>query len=1161
MPIAMIFAMAGMGVVYLTSGGNSRNPMFLFFPAMMAVSALGAIVNGPRGSGRTAEIDELRAEYLRYLEALDDALADRADEQYVALHRDHPDPAALWTLAGGHRMWERTGKDPGFASVRVGLGVQPSDVTLVAPTPESGDRADPVTAEAVLRLLERRRWVSGVPVLLCVRAPVVITVAGDAAAARAAVRAMVCQLATSHRPASLGIDVRPGQVEQLDWDWVKWLPHHGEYRSADQRVVIVDGGDRPPSTETATVIEIRAANGTSAVTVHTDSGALTVDCDRLGLADALACAHRLARYRSHRKPQRSGVLDWPTLMEIDDPARIDTDRQWAKAQGRDSLRVPVGIAEDGAAVEIDIKEAAAGGMGPHGLCVGATGSGKSELLRTLVLGMITRHSPAELNLVLIDFKGGATFLGLERARHVSAVITNLAEDAQLVARMRESLSGEVHRRQEMLRAAGNCLNAAEYARLRASDQTLAPMPVLFIVVDEFSELLSQYPDFAELFVAIGRLGRSLAIHLLLASQRLDEGRLRGLETHLSYRICLKTFSASESRAVLGVADAYHLPSQPGAAFLKTAAGAVTRFRTAFVSGGYTPRPEASEVPEWPLVEKFTRASGVRPKRPAPVAAVEQRSLLHTVVARLIGRGPEAYRVWLPPLDRPPRLKALLGAEPAAHLRVPIGLVDCPFEHRYERLILELFGPTGNMAVVGGPRSGKSTTLHTTICALAATHDADAVQFYCLDFGGGALTTLAELPHVGAVAGRADPDLCRRIVVQLESLLRRREDQRLRRGAGDAGIAAEDPFGEVFLVVDGWATIRQEFDGLEAPITALATQGLSFGIHVMIGAGRWADLRPALKDQIGTRIELVLGDPADSEMDRRRARELAIRGPGRGITRAGRELAIALPDPSIARRRANCVAPAVELLPERVNHRLVVERSMPRLGGEVLMGLGERNLTPVALNLVEHPHLVVLGEGECGKTALLRLVCTEIMQTRSPRQAQLEIVDVRRTMLGVVESDHLSGYSMSGAALTARMSALTAQLNARMPDERVTQEQLRNRDWWDGPDLYLIVDDYDLVVGGTGNPLTPIADFLPHAKDLGLHVVVARRSGGAARAMFDPVLARLRDVGCAGLMMSATPEEGVLLGTVRPTRLPPGRGTLVVRGKPEEMIQVGWVEPP
>ena len=270
--------------------------------------------------------------------------------------------------------------------------------------------------------------------------------------------------------------------------------------------------------------------------------------------------------------------------------------------------MPIGVSEHGDAVELDINEAARNGMGPHGLCVGATGSGKSEFLRTLILGMITAHPPEVLNLVLVDFKGGATFLGLDRVRHVSAIITNLADEAHLVARMQDALAGEMNRRQELLRAAGHFANVADYEHARSQGLTMPPLPALFIVVDEFSELLSQHPEFAELFVAIGRLGRSLGMHLLLASQRLDEGRLRGLETHLSYRICLKTFSASESRAVLGVPDAYHLPSSPGAAYLKTASGELVRFQTAFVSAPHE-RPQhgaASDAPGTPRV--FTAAA-------------------------------------------------------------------------------------------------------------------------------------------------------------------------------------------------------------------------------------------------------------------------------------------------------------------------------------------------------------------------------------------------------------------------------------------------------------------------------------------------------------------------------------------------------------------------
>ncbi len=1172
MPVAMLAAMVGMSALYLTSGsGSARNPMFLFFPAMMLVSVIGTLAYGARGTGRIAEINVQRAEYLRYLDTLDDALANCADQQHSAMHRIHPDPRALWTLAGAERMWERTAEHPQFGSVRVGVGEQPAATTVLAPDLDTDDTADPVTTGAARRLVDRRAVVGGLPVTVPLLPAAVVTVTGQTEAARAVVRALVCQVAMLHHPCLVGIGALSEPESREAWDWLKWLPHQSASGTSRHQVVIVDGCGGPAPAEGLTLIEIRADDHRPAVSVFADADELAVTCDAMPLADALACARRLARHRPSAATahHEQGAADWLGLLGIDDAERIDADQMWSAGTGRTPLRVPIGTAEDGTVVDLDIKEAAAGGMGPHGLCVGATGSGKSEFLRTLALGMIATHSPEVLNLVLVDFKGGATFLGMEKARHVSAVITNLADEAALVSRMREALSGEIHRRQELLRAAGNFTNITEYDNARVRGRGLPALPALFIIVDEFSELLSQHPDFAELFVAIGRLGRSLGMHLLLASQRLDEGRLRGLETHLSYRVCLKTFSASESRAVLGVADAYHLPTQPGAAYLKTASGDVARFQTAFVSGGYTARRPPPAPADRPAAVLFTPSLPAPPARPDPQAdnTIPPRSVLDTVLCGLAGHGPAAHRVWLPPLGRPPRLGELLQTAATAHLRVPIGLVDRPYEQRHEHLFVDLSGPAGNVAVVGAPRSGKSTALRTVLCALAATHDAESVQFYCLDFGGGSLAALTDLPHVGSVAGRREGDRCRRTVAALETVLRRREAAFQRLGIESfaeyrsSPESADDRYGEVFLVIDGWGTVRQEFEALEAPITALAAQGLSYGLHVIIAAGRWAELRPALKDQIATRIELRLGDPAESEMDRRRARDLAERPPGRGITREGREFAIALPHLDLAGRRAGRAAPPVELLPTRVDHVGLVGAAALLRPQQVPLGVGERDLTPVLLDFAEHPHLLVLGEGECGKTAVLRLLCTELARTHTPGEVQLEIVDFRRTMLGVIESEHLGGYSVSGTALTSRMAALTDRLDQRMPDEQVTQQQLRNRSWWAGPEIYVVVDDYDLVAGATGNPLLPLADFLPHAKDLGLHVVVARRSGGAARAMFDPVLARLRDMGCSGLMMSATPDEGVLLGTSRPAPLPPGRGTLTARGKPDELLQVGWVAPP
>jgi S-DNA-T family DNA segregation ATPase FtsK/SpoIIIE len=299
--------------------------------------------------------------------------------------------------------------------------------------------------------------------------------------------------------------------------------------------------------------------------------------------------------------------------------------------------------------------------------------------------------------------------------------------------------------------------------------------------------------------------------------------------------------------------------------------------------------------------------------------------------------------------------------------------------------------------------------------------------------------------------------------------------------------------------------------------------------------------------------------------------------GHGITREGREMVIALPrldghlttaglgtaiDAAAERlsvRWDGSRARPVELLPTQVQRRHVAQADGQNAATEILIGLGERELQPVTLDFAEQPHLVVLGEAECGKTSALRMMCREIVLTNDAASAQVEIVDFRRSLLGIVESAHLLGYSMSAPALTSRLPVLLDRLQERMPGETVTQQQLRERSWWSGPEIYVVIDDYDLVAGATGNPLMPLVDYLPHAKDVGLHVIVARRSGGAARAMFDPLLARLRDLGAMGLMMSASSDEGILLGSVRPCALPPGRGTLITRGRPDQLIQVAWTE--
>ena len=435
-----------------------------------------------------------------------------------------------------------------------------------------------------------------------------------------------------------------------------------------------------------------------------------------------------------------------------------------------------------------------------------------------------------------------------------------------------------------------------------------------------------------------------------------------------------------------------------------------------------------------------------------------------------------------------------------------------------------------------------------------------------------------MPHVGTVADRQQPDLVRRVVAELTAALARRE--RLFREAGIASVEEfrarravgglpDEPSTDLLLVIDGYLTLRGEFDDLEARLLTLAAQGLSYGLHVAVSATRWSELRPALKDLLGGRLELRLGEPAESEVDRRRAAAVPAR-PGHGLAVDGAAAVVAAPrlaagdtatlvDAVAAAWPGPGCAP-VRLLPERIDlHRLPGTDT----AGGIPIGVDEDRLARVELDLAAEPHLVCFADAESGKTNLLRLVARGVVDAYAPGQARIVVVDHRRTLLGAVPATHLVGYTSTADSTAEAAREVAASLRGRLPGPDVTPRELRERSWWSGPEVYVLVDDYDLVApGGSGaaNPLLPLVEFLPQAKDVGLHLVVARRCGGAGRALYDPLLGRLRELAAPGLVMNGSPDEGALLGAVKPGPQPPGRGTLVDRRRGARRIQLAWVEP-
>ncbi|MBO3681877.1 type VII secretion protein EccCa [Streptomyces sp. NEAU-YJ-81] len=1265
----------GSSMVYFFMPGAAPMMKIMGVMMMFSTLAMTIAMVMRHRQGSQGQRADMRRDYLKYLAQTRRTVRRTAQRQRDAQFYLHPAPEQLWSIvAEGSRVWERRLTDHDFVQVRLGLGTQQLSTPLIAPETATVDELEPLTAGAMQRFLATQGSLANLPMAVSLRAFYHMTVSGAPEQVNGIARALIAQLATLHSPEDLVIATVASRGAAEQWEWTKWLPHAqvpGSFDGAGSRrlfgdslaeveellrgrlegrtrfsrdgqplldqphlVLVLDGAMVPPDSAFAaaeglqgvTVIEVVAGEldePRGGLSIVVRPGRLQLESqvagydgtpDSLSVEAAEALARQLAPLRMGGDDDDEPLLanlDFTELLGLGDAGSVDVSRTWRPRSLAERLRVPIGVSEDGSPVMLDLKEAAQEGMGPHGLCVGATGSGKSELLRTLVLGLAVTHSSETLNFVLADFKGGATFAGMSELPHVAAVITNLADDLTLVDRMRDSITGELQRRQELLRSAGNYANMHDYEKARAAGAPLEPLASLVLVIDEFSELLTAKPDFIEMFIQIGRIGRSLGVHLLLASQRLEEGRLRGLETYLSYRIGLRTFSAAESRTALGVPDAYHLPPVPGSGYLKFGTDEMTRFKAAYVSGTYRTAPAQFDSASLPVERRpvlFTAApvpvtyAAPDPARLNAPAQPEDDALAETVldviVSRLEGQGQPAHQVWLPPLDEAPSMDELLpplaptrerGLQSADYARpgglvVPLGLIDKPFEQRRDILYRDFSGAAGHMLVVGGPQSGKSTLMRALVTGFALTHTPAEVQFYALDFGGGGMSAIADLPHVGGVASRLDPEKVRRTVAEVSGVLARREEYfraknidsigtyRRQRAAGQH---ADQGWGDVFLIVDGWGNFKAEYDMLEGIVTDIAGRGLGYGVHVVITASRNMEVRASLKDQLLNRLELRLGDTMDSEFDRKVAANVPVGVPGRGqlpeklhfmgaqpridkghdpnsMTEATTELVRA-----VSAAWSGPPAPRVRLLPRKLRaDELPKGFEYPQHG--IAIGIDETNLEPVFIDFDTDPFFVIFGESESGKTSLIRLIAKQIIERYGPDEAKIVVGDYRRSLLGVIPDSHLLEYAPIASALELHASALNGLMERRAPKPDITPQQLRDRSWWSGPQFFVIIDDYELVSTSSGNPLAVLTENLPFARDVGMRFIIARNSAGSSRSMFESFMQRVKELGAQGMVLSGDPGEGDVFGGVRPRPMPPGRGFFVSRKRGVPLTQVGWL---
>ena len=958
---------------------------------------------------------------------------------------------------------------------------------------------------------------------------------------------------------------------------------------ADRVAAVVVAGDvhELPASCTAIVEVVHPAGGLRLIEPR--SAAVLDDITAWGMTTAVAsaAAARLARLDD---PELGPTgADLPNSVVLTDliggeltPELVEG--RWAETRGTAALAAPVGVDSDGV-LELDLVA-----DGPHLLIGGTTGSGKSELLRSLVAGLVLSADPDHLAFVLVDYKGGAAFDCCADLAHVAGLVTDL--DDRLAERALRCLEAELRYREERLRQAG----AEDLVAYRAQAAAGAePLPRLVVVVDEFATLAAELPEFVDSLVGIGQRGRSLGVHLVLATQRPAGAVTEDIRANTSCRIALRVTDRHDSNDVIGAADAAAIPrSRPGRALARFGPGELVAFQSALVTGVTPPAARGlrvrviDEAPVPVLNEPpgsdGTRASGLKgpavgpesaesaaPAGPEPTDPGEEPDIVRVVravnAAHRRRGGAKPRSPW--PLPLPEAVDAEELAAAVESGRPAAWLVDDP--DRQRRFADGWHPGDGHLAVVGGPGSGTTTTLITAGLDLARTRPPDQLHLYGMDLDGGKLSVLSGLPHVGTVVSPSDRERRVRLLRHLDSEVAARQARRGNTSGTGSDIGSDPPGGdpEIVLLIDGLAGLARAHDPVRDGephrwLERIWGDGPSVGVRVAVSVGRAADLPGDMAASAGVVLVHATGDPGDGSRFGLRADTSGL-GPGRAIRASDRrELQVArfaggdeaaavqalaaaakAPDPD----RAPAVIGSLPAVVSAAGLPVSAEESHNRI--VLRFALGDLGLAPVGFALHDGEHALVLGPPGSGRTSAL----AAIGAAAGPLAAVVadEPTDLSRR-LGLAP---VPVAEVEGLVPAAEADGLALDNRARRGESEDRHDRPEGLVPLGQPRRVLLVDDADRVNDPDGALGRIAADAAAR-----LHIVAAVRPD-RLRSAYGGWLSELRS-SRSGVLFRPGPVDGDLLGATLPARLDlpavAGRGVVVSAGA-AAVAQIASVEPP
>ena len=1159
----------------------------LYSPYMALFALLSPLMMGASWvDGRRRDRSEHRRSLRKAQASLDDfqAAAQAAHAaEIIRLRELHPHlaEAVRRVRLPSVRLWERRPTDEDFMSLVIAHGPRTFDPELAVDGPHIADGA--------AAALNELGPLPDVPISVDLGPGRLLGLVGPRPVTTAMARGLLLQAAAWHGPADLAVLVAADEVTLPVWTWTAWLPHtahpvigsarliangrsavaemaselteawnrHGDAhwpqllmvadgenlatgRAAPARpliqksagpaaaIVLASSVDQLPAAATA-VIVARDSSGvvdvTQAAQVHP-----SVLASGMSLRLARATARSLARFDD---PEQFGadstISDDSSLLEMlelvgsdEEPASTAlaeavADR-WRVNVPANSLAAPIG-ADGHGPVLADLAA-----DGPHALIGGTTGSGKSELLRTMVASLAATYSPEQVNFVLVDYKGGSAFDLCASLPHVVGLVTDL--DDRLAERALRCLEAELRHREQMLRDRG----ATDLAHYRARAKSEAgnpwpPLPRLVVIIDEFAALAAELPGFMDSLVNVAQRGRSLGMHLVLATQRPAGAVSANIRTNTALRIALRVLDAADSVDVLDSPEAAAIGRhQPGRAIARFGPGELVEFQCALVTGVTAAHRGPRVIPA---------PDGIPSLPPAPVSDDEAPSDLARLAAAVNSawkgwEGVPPRRPWPDPLPSVVSLDELAPDVPDVSTGVAFALADDP--NRQCQYPLMWNPDQGNVLFAGNPGSGTTTALGSLAVALATGYPPSECHLYAIDSGSGQLAPLEGLPHCGAVVGPDERDRIRRLIRRLEDEL----DRRLGRGRSEAG-GEQSPL--VLALIDNWGGLVKSMDtvadhALLATLERVWSEGPAVGVFLAAAVDQLSKASRSIQAATPQTFVFRLGDPALYRQWGVSVDDPATLPPGRGFAvPSGLEIQVAIPDGGLAAAVAVIAAscpqsggpPPVESLPASVDPARL---NQARLSGSPVylpLGLSDDTLAPIGLTLYPGEHALILGPSRSGRSSALVLLAA------------------------------------AAAAVGGRVAALAQPGSplADCPDIHVAArdlDDLLSAAVAAHPQTLVLIDDAETVGDPNGDLKAMATESGP-----GLHIVAAGRAD-RLRTAYGHWTSEIR-FSRTGVLLQPTPLDGDLFSIQLPTRpaLPslPGRGYLIQNGQPS-ILQIADV---